>query len=267
MNMKKAYLGLDFGKDYDYSAMTIIVEDYYLGPKGWLSAAQLSDQEHDRPEDREEKAALRDIWWNNYEIDEGLGIYGFRARIHFIHKWPKNTSYTQVLEDVLRIIHKLGEDKVLVAADYNSVGNAVIETLKDQTYAPVTKVVTTGGVNSKSGYMRATVPKWELVQQLYLAISSDPPLLVVEPATKLIQEFQQQARNLQKIQKAYADSITTYDPATHDDLVFSTAFAVHIWFRDRQVKLLKSNTYDEDGRIQQQAEGLSKTELLYALNN
>lgn len=211
-------LGIDFGKERDFSAL-ILTETVHIWRPG---SEHLVWTERNLPRDWVEEEHVR-----------------------FIERMPLKTSYTAVVDRMAEILSSVELRGSTVAVyDRTGVGNAVRDMITQAYRAGRLGAIWPVGVTITSGAERHgyNVPKADLVAALVTRLENGR-IRYPDEETPLIRQLRHELAQFRvRMTKRGADTFEAAREADHDDLVIALALAV--WHRHRK---------DEPRRIDERA--------------
>jgi hypothetical protein len=187
-------LGLDLGQSQDFTALAAIEKSW--GP---------------RPDDPTRQ----------------VGFYAVRH----LKRWPLKTSYTDITNDLVRLVQTSPLAWPVLTVDKTGVGTAVIDLLvKAQLAAWIRPVLITGGHQTAAGADGSLhVPKKELVSSLQVVLQSRRLLVAAMPERELL--IKELLAFRVKITAAANETFEAWRERDHDDMVLAVALA--IWYGGR----------------------------------
>ena len=202
---QKIIFGLDLGQSHDYSAMAgIETVQKFTHKRGGQYPA----------------------WGTDVSIGDPLVI------VRFLHRWPLDTSYPDIVRDVQKILNRTkqreGKEPALVI-DYTGVGRPVFDMFKESELRP--KGISIHGGNTVSHENGVyNVPKRDLVGALQVLYQNDR--IKISGALPEKKQLNHELLNFKvKVSDSGHDTYEAWREKDHDDLVLAVACAV--WFANR----------------------------------
>ncbi len=236
--MSDFYVGLDLGKQQDYTALIIaerteaiaydpaqlrtITEETLIEPARYYMGIETLPARRGRVTRR---VLLQDD--GNYTDVPEAGEARYDVR--YIRRWQLGTSYPAIVADVAALLRTppLSGNATLIA-DATGVGIAVLDLLRDAGLQPIAVTITGGDSVSCDGF-GWRCPKRDLIAVMQVLLQSRR--LRIAPSLPEAATLQSELQTFQT--KISATAHDTYDAreGAHDDLVLAAALAC--WYAER----------------------------------
>lgn len=199
------YLGVDFGSQQDYTALTLIKRN--------------------------------DIIKQEYSMTRGLTQEDIRTeyQLLFIERMDLGTPYQKVVDRVSTILRD--EDlrgDIIVVPDATGVGIPIVQLMRSQNVSPMIPISIHGGqATNKNDFGGYSVPKRDLVSALAIVVQSRR-LRVASDINYRMQLVHEMQNFVPKFTKNGGDTYEALMERDHDDLVMALSMA--IWLAEKHGK-------------------------------
>lgn len=162
-------------------------------------------------------------------------MHGFKKQIIGGKRFPINTGYPQIIEDVVKICNTKLNGEVFLGIDATGVGLPVVQMFmkaKMKEGVHIIPVLITSGFEAhiKDGILH--VPKKELVYNLQLDFANDyidiAPIIDKTTGENISEIIKEEASNLRPKVTKTNEMTYTHRDGTHDDLILAVAIAVYL---------------------------------------
>jgi hypothetical protein len=199
-------VGLDLGKQRDYTALAV-VEREELYPPGTLDLDK--------------------------EVTKKTAFYAVRH----LQRWPLGTSYTHIVKDVAALLARPPLPNCKLVVDSTGVGNAVIDQLRvaivNGMPAQLVPMVLTGGTKARPAGGGWHLPKQEMVGVLQVLLQNERLKVSEVPDREtLLKEFR--TFKIKLSPTTGNASFEAWRESDHDDLVF--AVGLPLWLAEKVKK-------------------------------
>ncbi|CAN5767468.1 hypothetical protein BH23CHL2_BH23CHL2_25020 [soil metagenome] len=229
------YAGLDLGQQQDFTALSVIEPQYYLGAK--LAAAFGVGSPHDyqpgwiSPTDpRFTRSQMARLYNSNEPMPSKPPMH-----VRHLQRFDLGTPYPRIVTEVTRLLmrRQIKDRGFALVIDATGVGLAVVDLFREAGLRPVA-VTITGGQRAHRDGQSWNVPKRDLVGSAQAALQSDR--LKIAASLPEAQTLRDELRSFKvKInERTGHDSYSAWRERDHDDQVLAVAMAC--WYRDRYMR-------------------------------
>lgn len=221
MNYFAYCIGLDLGQRADYSALSILEEQLWIGE--WQSPAEKT------------LGQLQAFQQNDVRRWPGKPPLAVRH----LERFPLGTPYPEIVREVSGIVNDpaIRQYGYALICDATGVGRPVIDLFREAHLRPIAVTITGGNQSHRDRVTGEwSVPKRDLVSAVQSTLQTDRLLIAdgLTHAETLIRELLNFKVTI-NVRTAH-DSYGAWREGIHDDLVLSVAMAA--WFRDRWFRSL-----------------------------
>jgi len=145
----------------------------------------------------------------------------------FLKRWPLQTPYPRIAEEVRRIMKAEIMREALLAVDQTGVGAPVVDLIREYTDVALVPIHITGGIQAHydSEARRWTVPKKDLVGTLQVAYNSRRIKVIPCPEAQILVRELKNFKYRLHAGAAGGMQFDTWRDGQHDDLVLALALA------------------------------------------